>query len=229
MATAFSPEQALQKTALFAPLGSEDLQKVSKCAQHRVFRENELIFHRDDPPGPVFVIQTGRVKIGVTSPEGKETLLAYLSPGDCFGEMSALDGLPRSADAIAVEATGTLYFRREDFVTLATNVPRLALELFRQMGRKLRLTDQLVGDLVFFDVQSRVARRLLEMGEQFGVKTEDGLEIPIAMTQQDLANMVGATREMVNRAVSFYRTRGLLKQRGNRFVIVSVRGLEQDV
>ena len=229
MTTALGPEQALQKTALFAPLGSDDLQKVTKCALHRTFRENELIFHEDDPPGPVYVIQSGRVKIGVTSSEGKETLLAYLSPGDCFGELSALDGLPRSADAIAVEPTGTLYFHREDFVSLATSVPRLALQLFRQLGRKLRVTDQFVADLVFFDVQNRVARRLLEMVDQFGVKTEDGIEIPIAMTQQDLANMVGATREMVNRTVSFYRMRGVLKQRGSRFVIMSRRGLEQDI
>lgn len=229
MTAAFTLEDALKKTALFAPLGTDDLQRVAKYALNRVFREGELIFHREDPPGPVFVIQSGRVKIGVTSSEGKETLLAYLSPGDCFGEMSALDGLPRSADAIAVEQTETLYFHKEDFVQLATGLPRLALELFRQLGRKLRVTDQLVADLVFFDVQSRVARRLLEMGDRFGVATSDGLEIPIAMTQQDLANMVGATREMVNRAVSYYRTRGVVRQRGNRFVIVQRNGLEQDL
>ncbi len=220
-------EEALAKTALFATLGPVELQRVATYAQRRVFREGAIICHRDDPPGPVFVIQSGRVKIGVTSPDGKETSLAYLSPGDCFGEMSALDGLPRSADAVAVEQTATLFFQRDDFVELATSLPRLALALFRQMGRRLRVTDQLVADLVFFDVRSRVARRLLELCDTFGVQSGDGTEIPIPMTQQDLANMVGATREMVNRAVSFYRTQGYLRQRGNRFVILNRDGLGQ--
>ncbi len=222
-------EQALKRSPLFAGLARPDLERITKLARSRVFTEGDVLFRRDDPPGPVYVIKTGRIKIEVSSLDGKETLLAYLSPGDCFGEMGALDELARSADAVAIERTETLYFGKEDFVSIVTGTPSLALELFRQVGRRLRETNQLVAELVFFDVQSRVARRLLELGESFGTRTSEGVEIQIPMTQQDLANMVGATREMVNRAISHYRVAGHILQKANRFILVHPEALEGDL
>src|SRR2546428_7158001 len=105
----------LQQAPLFAKLTDADLDRVAKLVRRRAFRKDEVIFRQEDPPGAVYLITSGRVKVFVVSPGGKESVLAYLSPPDSVGELGALSNLPRSVDAVAIEPTETLFFLREDF------------------------------------------------------------------------------------------------------------------
>ena len=218
---------ALHEAALFANLDRAGLERVAALARRRAFRRDEVVFRQEDPPGPVYVITSGRVKIAVVSREGKESVLAYLSPSDSLGELGALSNLPRSVDAVAVEPTETLYFLRDDFLGLVNAIPAIALQLIRQAARRLRATDGLVGDMVFYDVPGRVAKRLLDLAKDFGVMTEQGMEIQLPMTQRDLANAVGSTREMVNRVLKHYKARGYVDQRGDRLIILRPEALER--
>ncbi len=218
-------QSALRQAALFGGLGAQDLDRVTGLARRRAFRRDEAIFRQEDPPGPVYVITSGRVKVVVVSREGKESVLAYLSPADSLGELGALSNLHRSVDAVAVEPTETLYFLRDDFVELVSSIPAVALALIRQTTRRMRATNSVVGDMVFYDVPSRVAKRLLDLAKDFGAPTEAGIEIQIPLTQRELANAVGSTREMVNRILRHYKEAGYLQQRGDRVTILRPEGL----
>ncbi len=116
---------------------------------------------------------------------------------------------------------------REDFQELVSSVPTIAMELIRQTTRRLRSADMLVGDMVFYDVPRRIAKRLLELSQEFGVRTKEGIEIQLPMTQRDLANAVGSTREMVNRIMRHYKAAGYLDQKGDRVILLQPEALER--
>lgn len=216
-----------QNLPLFKDLPEPDWQWVRGRLRRRSLREGEVVFYKGDTEGTFFLITSGRVKICVTTPDGRESVIAILSPGDCFGELAALDGEPRSADAVAMEDTEAWCLAKEDFSGLLERSPRLARQIIAVLARRLRETDEHFTDLVFFDVFGRVARKLLELADSQGVTTPRGVEIPFRLTQQDLANLVGTTRESVNKALRFYSNRGYIKVGGGRINIVSRSGLER--
>lgn len=216
-----------QDLPLFRGLSADDWQWLRGRFHRRYFREGELVFSKGDTESTTFLIASGRVKICVSSPDGRESVIAILSPGDCFGELAALDGEPRSADAVAMEDTLAWCLEKQDFSVLLDRSPYFARRLIAILTRRLRETDQHFTDLIFFDVFGRVASKLLELSESQGVNTPRGTEIPFRLTQQDLANLIGATRESVNRALRFYRDRGYISLRGQRITIISRSGLER--
>lgn len=194
-----------------------------------MLREGEVAFCKGDTDSTIFLIGSGRVKICVTTPDGRESVIAILSSGDCFGELAALDNEPRSADAVAMEDTTAWRLAQEDFIALLERSPSFARRLISLLALRLRATDEHYTDMVFFDVFGRVARKLLELADSQGVATPRGVEISFRLTQQDLANLTGTTRESVNKAMRFYRDRGYIASRGHYITIVSRSGLERRV
>src|SRR6266567_2383190 len=168
-----------KQVSLFADLADEDIRQLMAAAKKRTFRPGEVIFHRDDVGQVLYVIKEGKVNICLISPEGQEISLVVLGKGDCFGELAILDRLPRSADAIAIEVLEVL-------------------------SRRLRKTDDKVEDLVVLDVYARVAKKLLELATEHGVQVENGTRIDMRLTQQDIASMVGASRESVNKVMGYF-------------------------
>jgi CRP/FNR family cyclic AMP-dependent transcriptional regulator len=189
---------------LFSGLDQESLRELTEAARRRLFHAGEIVFHRDDTGQVLYVIRAGKVKIFVTGPEGQDMVLAILGPGDYFGELALLDGLPRSASAVAIEVADTLALQRTDFIRAVERHPRIAIQVMNVLSRRLRQTDAMIEDLLFLDVHGRVAKKLLELAELHGVRTPEGLRIELRLTQGELAAMVGASRESVNKVIGYF-------------------------
>src|SRR5579871_2252952 len=200
----------LKQVSLFANLADEDIHDLMTAAKRRTFRKGEVIFHRDDPGQVLYMIKEGKVKICIISPDGQEISLAVLGKGEYFGEFALLDGLPRSTDAIALEKVECYTLQRSDFRNAIMKNPQIALQVMEALTKRLRNTDNMVEDLIFLDVYGRVAKKLLELADMHGVKTDDGVRIDVRLTQQELASMVGASRESVNKVMGYFTDRGYI-------------------
>jgi len=196
--------ETLAKVSLFAGLDADGLSDLAAVIRRRTFRPGEVIFHRDDPGQALYVIQQGKVKIYITSPDGQEVSLAVFGPGDYFGELALLDGQPRSASAIALEPVDSFALQRADFTNAVLHHPRIAIQVMNVLSRRLRQTDAMIEDLLFLDVHGRVAKKLLDLAELHGARTPEGIRIELRLTQGELAAMVGASRESVNKVMGYF-------------------------
>ncbi len=194
----------LKQVPLFADLADEDIRALMAIARKRTFRSGEVIFHRDDPGQVLYVIKEGKVKIYLISPDGQEISLVVFGKGECFGEFAILDDLPRSANAIALEKVECYTLQRSDFHNAIMKNPKIAIQILEVLSKRLRTTNQMVEDLIFLDVYGRVAKKLLELAETHGTQVDDGVRIDMRLTQQDLASMVGASRESVNKVMGYF-------------------------
>src|SRR6266700_2687696 len=180
-----------KQVSIFADLPEEEIQSLSSVVKRRAFRSGEVIFHRDDPGQVLYVIKEGKVKICLISPDGQEISLVVLGKGECFGELSLLDGLGRSADVIALERVECYTLQRSDFHSSIMKNPKIAIQVLEVLSKRLRNTDQQVEDLIFLDVYGRVAKKLLALAETHGSEVEKGsILIDMRLTQSELASMV---------------------------------------
>ncbi len=219
----------LKQVSLFASLGDEDIRALAAVAKRRTFRTGEVIFHRDDPGQVLYVIKEGKVKICLISPDGQEISLVVFGKGECFGELALLDGLPRSADAIALEKAECYTLQRSDFHNAIMKNPKIAIEVLEVLSKRLRSTDQQVEDLIFLDVYGRVAKKLLELGDSHGTKVEDGTRIEVRLTQQELASMVGASRESVNKVLGYFTDKKFISTDRHRITIHRMEDLRRRI
>ena len=210
---------ALQSAALFAALPSRHLQALVLQARRRFFRRGETIFRHGDIGNALYFLDSGRVKIVVTSEQGEEVLLAILGPGEVFGELSVFDGMPRSATVVAVEDVTALMLDRAAFQEFVRKEPEVSLHLLAVLSRRLRMGDIMVEDCAFLDVPGRLAKKLLELSEQHGNKTPEGVEIQLRLTQRELAGMVAASRESVNKHLAYFRQKGFVRLYRGHLVI----------
>ena len=194
----------LKQVPLFADLADEDIRALMAIARKRTFRSGEIIFHRDDPGQVLYVIKEGKVKIYLISPDGQEISLVVFGKGECFGEFAILDDLPRSANAVALEKVECYTLQRSDFHNAIMKNPKIAIQILEVLTKRLRTTNNMVEDLIFLDVYGRVAKKLLELAETHGTQVDDGVRIDVRLTQQDLASMVGASRESVNKVMGYF-------------------------
>jgi CRP/FNR family transcriptional regulator, cyclic AMP receptor protein len=212
---------ALSKSAVLRDLPRQELEQLAAGMRHRTYRRGEVVFHQGDTGKTLHVVCQGRLKVVLPSEGGEEAVLAIIGPGDLFGEMALLDGGPRSATVEALEPVETTTLDREDFLELLERSPPAVRGLLAALARTIRQTDEDVGDLVFLDLQARLAKKLLELAEAHGRPSDGagGTEIALPITQEDLAGMIGATRPTVNRLLSYYEERGVIA-RGSRRIIV---------
>lgn len=195
----------------------------------RTYRRGEVIFHRDDPAGALHFIRDGHVKIVLITEAGKETLLALFSAGDCFGEIAALDGGPRSATAVAVERTETLALLRDDLIAFLREHPDFALEVIALLATRLRRLDARLEDAYFLDLDGRLARCLLDLAEEVGERTHDGVRVRMPLSQTDLAAMLGSTRVSVNRLLGVYQDAGMIAVESDALVIKDIEGVRRRI
>jgi CRP/FNR family cyclic AMP-dependent transcriptional regulator len=200
-------ETLLAKQALFAGCSLAQLTELARKLQPRSYREGDVIFYMGDPGTGLYLVTRGTVKVSLESADGQETMVALILPGDLFGELAVLDGEPRSATAVAMEPVEALFLRREDFVDFIEHTPGMAMRVISMLCRRLRQTDELLGDLVFYNVSGRVAKKLLELARTHGVHANGGVAIRLPLTQQELANLVGSSRESVNKVMRYFRER----------------------
>jgi len=216
---------SLQRVLLFSTLSPVQLADLSSRSQRRRYRAGEAIFHKDDPGAILYVIVSGLVKILLPSDDGHEAVLALVPPGEVFGELALLDGQPRSASAIAMEPTETITLRRDEFMTFLRDSPDAAINIMAILSRRLRNTNDMIADTMFLDVPTRIAKKLIDLAGDFGRQTPQGTLIEIRLRQQDMASMVGASRESVNRCLIMLEDRGIIRLDKQRVTILRVDDL----
>jgi CRP/FNR family transcriptional regulator, cyclic AMP receptor protein len=210
----------LETTQLLGALPAEALETLRSKSTLRDVVRNEVLFRQGDEASELFGIVSGRVAILTKSPDGRESLVAVLEEGALFGELSLFDEGPRSADARALEATQLLVLDHAAVRDAIEAQPQLLWVIVRMFARRLRATDDSLADAVFLDVPARTAKRLLDIAG-------DAEQFRLPMTQEDLAGLVGASRERVNKALSLFTKLGWLEVEGrNRYRILDRAALE---
>ena len=219
---------ALARVPLFRAVSPRDLEALARGVRSRRFRRGEVIFHQGDPGDALFVVVSGRVKIVLPSDSGDEAILATLRAGDFVGELSLLDGAPRSATAIALDPVETLVLARDRVRELIDQVPAFRDTLLEALSHELRRLTHHVEELHFLDIAGRLAARLARLCEEHGARQPDGtvrLDGPI--TQGDLAAMIGATRQSVNKLLGMFAGDGLLRQERDAIIVMDVARLQE--
>jgi CRP/FNR family cyclic AMP-dependent transcriptional regulator len=211
----------LETSQLLGAMPPETLEALRAVSTVRTIARNEILFRRDEPASEMYGIVSGRVAILTSSPDGRESLVAVLEEGSLFGELGLFDDGPRSADARALEETKVIVLGYEPVRAAIDAQPTLLWIIVRLLARRLRATDDSLADAVFLDVPARTAKRLLEIAGE-----RDSFKLP--MTQEDLAGLVGASRERVNKALSLFTRLGWIKVEGrNRYQILDREALQE--
>lgn len=212
---------------LFAALDAEAAAAMRASMTERRIDKGTIIFTEGEPGDRMYVITDGKVKLGHTSADGRESLLAVLGPGEIFGELSLFDPGPRTATATALTDVVVRGLGHEALRPWLTGRPEVAEALLAALARRLRRTNDAMADLVFSDVPGRVAKALLDLGDKFGAVTPEGLLVTHDMTQEELAQLVGASRETVNKALADFVQRGWIKLESRSVLLVDLERLQR--
>jgi len=204
--------EALGRCRLFAGMDAGSLAAIGRTLRGRRFRRGEVLFHEGDPGDALFVVASGAVKVVVPSEEGEEAILATLRRGDFLGELALLDGAPRSASAIALEPTEALALPRDQFLALVAREAPIRDALLASLSTELRRLTTHVAELHFLDLTGRLAARLASLARTHGERLADGsIRLDAPLTQSDIAAMIGATRQSVNKLLGEFEADGLLR------------------
>lgn len=195
--------------------------------RRRRFPRGSTLFNEGERSDRVVILLAGRVKVSYFTENGKEVVLAVRSSGDILGELSALDGEPRSATATALESVEALVLTVGQFRDVLCAHPRMALGLLEMLSRRLRDADRKRVEFGAYDSVGRVARRLVELADDFGVPDRGGVRITLSLSQEELAGWVGASRKAVGNALHWLRGRGLVETRRRSITIRDVEALRK--
>lgn len=213
------PPKFRHKVPLFFGLAPSEFESLEKCLVRRRYPGGQAIFHMGDEGGSLHFIERGRVKITIPSSSGEELILSILGAGDFLGELSLFDGKPRSATVQALEETETLCLRREDLLALLRNRFDVVEKILNVLAHRIRETDTLLADKHFLDITSRLAKKILDLGDTFGIEEGGRVRIGVKVTQKDLASMIGATRESINKQLKALRDQDLVRIDGGTIEI----------
>lgn len=217
----------VRRAPLFKALDDEAATALQGEMARLHMERGDVLFHEGDPGDSLYVIAEGKIKLGRTSPDGRENLVAILGPGEMFGELSLFDPGPRTMTATAVAEAQLLGLRNESLTAVLTGRPEVAKALLAALAQRLRRTNAHLADLVFTDVPGRVAKALLDLSERFGRPVEGGLMVSHDLTQEELAQLVGASRETVNKALADFATRGWLRLEARAVLLQDVERLRR--
>lgn len=219
-------ESILAQVPLFSDLPDEGLAELATKLHRRRFEHDQIIFHKNDPGSTLYIIISGKVKIALPSSDGENVLVALLSTGDFFGELSLFDGEPRSATSIATEPTDILTLDRDDLIKYLSESPKASTAILAELSLRLRRTDELLSDAAFCNLSTRLSKRILDLSDRYGQPNENGeTKINMRLRQQDLADMVGATRESVNKMLKTYKQKKLIDVQRGYITILDEAGL----
>lgn len=220
-------DDVLRQTPLFSGLDDEAAASLRSSLTETRLDRGQVLFREGDSGDRLYVVLDGKVKLGRSSPDGRENLMAVLGPGQMFGELSLFDPGPRSLTATAVTDVTMRSLGHDELSRWLTQHPDVARNLLAQLASRLRRTNDVVADLVFSDVPGRVAKALLDLSSRFGRQADDGVHVHHDLTQEELAQLVGASRETVNKALADFANRGWLRLEPRSVVLVDVERLER--
>ncbi len=209
----------LQSVSLFWDLTEEELGYISEKMVSKNYDAGQIILLEASEGEQCFFVTEGSVKITRLSKKGREAILAILSDGDFFGEMSLLDGEFRSANVVALDDTEVLTLNRNDFLLVLKNYPQIAIRLLKEMAHRLRKSDRQIASLTLSDAEKRIAMCILRIADEKGVIKKGQVSIPKIPIQQDIANMSGTSRETVSRAFKLFVKEGFVQRNGKELII----------
>ena len=209
----------LRKVSIFAELPEATLGDLAARMRPRSADAGAVIVSQEEAGEALFIVSTGKVKVVLYGETGREIILSILRDGDFFGEMSLLDRQPRSANVVAVEDTELLSLDREAFQAHLEANPSTAMAILGEMSRRLRKADEVIGNLALLDVYARVAGAIRDLAQKTGEPVDGGLLIRERPTQQEIAGLIGTSRETVSRALNDFTRRGQLEMNGKQILV----------
>jgi len=215
---------------LFNRLTHSQLGEICQDILERRFEPGEIIFHEGDPGEVVYLLKAGQVRIFVSGLDGSETSVMLIGqPGQVFGELAVIDGLPRSATAVSLNAVSLYTLSREAFTRHAQRIPQFSLNFLQELSHRLRYNTQQVDSLASLGVPQRLARKLLELAQAYGQIRPDGIFINLTLTQTDLASLIGATRESTNKSLRDFRRHQWIQLRQGHITILNQQALQAQI
>lgn len=221
--------QVLKNVSLFSSLGNREIKTIASFVTEKSYKKNQVIFHQGDHGNVLFILKSGLAKISLMDKSGKEAILKMIYENEFFGEMSLLDGFFRSATVTATEDSKALLIYREDFLHFIKKHHTIVLEMLVALSRRLRKTDGKIASLTFFDSYGKVARVLLDFMEIHGNGNRGKISFSLPCSRQEMADMVGISRETVTRILNEFQVRGCLKMDGRKIIILDEAVLRREV
>jgi len=209
----------LKDVPLFGGLDDDDLQRLALLITEKHHPKDSVVVSVVDPGDALFIVADGEVKVSLWSDNGREIILDTLGAGSFFGEMSLVDGEPRSANVTTTVDSLLLRLDRKEFLKVLRSYPQIAINVMTEVCVRLRRADESIGNLALLDVYGRVARFLIERAEEEGDEGPEGILVRTMPTQQHIAARIGTSRETVSRALSEFQRRGFIEQRGKGLLV----------
>ncbi|WP_087117012.1 CRP-like cAMP-activated global transcriptional regulator GlxR [Corynebacterium urinipleomorphum] len=220
-----SVQETLARAGIFQGVDPDAVVNLISQMQTESFSRGTTIFDEGEPGDTLYIIIEGKVKLARHAPDGRENLLSVMGPSDMFGELSIFDPGPRTSSAVCVTEVEAATMDSEMLRTWINDHPEISQQLLRVLARRLRRTNASLADLIFTDVPGRVAKTLLQLANRFGTQEGSGLRVNHDLTQEEIAQLVGASRETVNKALATFAQRGWIRLEGKSVVIVDTEHL----
>ena len=218
-------EEAVRKAPLFTALDEASAATLRASMTGVKLSRGQVLFKEGDEGDRLFVVVDGKLKLGTTSNDGRENLLSILGPGDMFGELSLFDPGPRTATATAVVDSKLLALANDQVIGWVKEHPQVSLQLLGRLAQRLRKANDVLSDLVFADVQRRMTKEIIELSKKLNKKKDDGLHVNHELTQEELAQLVGASRETVHKALADFASRGWVKLEPRAVIVLDYERL----
>ncbi len=210
----------LSANPLFSQLGSDELADIVAFARIKLVEKKTIIFHKGDRGDQLIAVLKGRVQISTISEEGKEIIFNLVEPGELFGEISLFDGMERTATAMTLIASELLVINRQDFIPFLEKNPHIAIKMLAALSHQLRQTDVMMEDALFRNLASRLAKKLIALGDCYGENFPDGkTRIKISLSHTQLGNMVDSSRESICRQLRIWEDEGITSM-DHRYIII---------
>ena len=220
-------QELLNQIPLFRELSDQDLDRLSLAIRRLSLKKGAVLFRKGDEGTSLYIVKQGKIKIVLPSRLGDEVIVTIFSEGDFFGELSLFDGQPRSADALSLEPSEIYILNRSDFLAfLQSNITAMK-SILSQLAKRLRDTDDFLEDTCFLSVSARLAKKLVSLTTAYGRNEGDHIHIDLILTQKELGDMVGSTRESINKALKTLRENGLITLKENRILVTDIEGLKK--
>src|SRR5712691_3096962 len=206
-----STEGVLRRAPLFDALDDDGARTLRRQMAEVELSRGEHLFNEGEDGDRLYVVLEGKMKLTRAAADGRENLISVIGPGEMFGELSLFDPRPRTSSASAVTDATLAALAHDTLRSWLLERPDVSMHMLQALARRLRRANDVVADLVFTDVPGRVAKNLLDLAARFGVQQRDGLHVHHDLTQEELAQLVGASRETVNKALADFAARGWLQ------------------
>ena len=218
-------QDILSRAGIFQGVDPVAVQNLIEQMETVRFPRGTTIFEEGEPGDRLYIITSGKIKLARHAPDGRENLLTVMGPSDMFGELSIFDPGPRTSSAVCVTEVTAATMNSEMLKQWVADHPAIAQQLLRVLARRLRRTNANLADLIFTDVPGRVAKTLLQLANRFGVQEGGALRVNHDLTQEEIAQLVGASRETVNKALATFAHRGWIRLEGKSVLIVDTEHL----